>query len=63
MLKLRRDISDFMKLPHEGGVGSNRVSYHYKFGDQLARRYATCASRSKIGLMMLGPIRVQECSQ
>ena len=40
MLKLRRDITDFMALPHEAGVGSNIVSYHYKFGDQLARRYA-----------------------
>ena len=48
MQKLLRDIAAFMAMPHDGGAGSNAVQYHYKFGDQLARRYARSASFQNI---------------
>ena len=48
MQKLLRVIAAFMAMPHDNGVGSNNVAYHYKFGDQLARRYASSASFQNI---------------
>jgi hypothetical protein len=42
--KLQRDIEKFMELPHTGDTGRHAVSYHYKFGYQLGRRYASSCS-------------------
>ena len=48
MQKLLRDIGSFMAMPHANGVGTNDVDYHYKFGDRLARRYASGVSFQNI---------------
>ena len=37
-----------MAMAHENGIGQNSVVYHYKFGDQLARRYASSTSFQNI---------------
>jgi hypothetical protein len=46
--KLQRDIEKFMELPHTGDTGRHAVSYHYKFGYQLGRRYASSCSFQNI---------------